>query len=106
MTTYYHVAGEKWAPGDDLLCWDALVDQGVLTKTDWKWIYADVGADGGKVCLYRTLAEAEEHREDWGGTILAVTIPSGSGLSWTYADDEGYDAIHWSIPAEYIEIVS
>ena len=118
-TRVYHVAGPRYEPGDDLLCWDRLTAAGVLSDEDWHWgDDAPLGYDGGVVCVYETLAEAIEHRDELGGTILAIDLPDtldalaadpGSYETWAgYLSprpervEEGYLCFRDGIPAAWI----
>ena len=99
---YYHVASETYTEGEDLLCWNNLMDAGIVTEEDWKWDEAPVGFDGHVVCLYATLAEAENHRAEYGGTIFAVDIEDDDDRVRMTRVGEGFPAAVYSIPADCI----
>ena len=105
MATYYHVAGEQYQAGDDLLCWNTLVEQGILTDADWRWQDAEIGHDGNVVCLYQALAEAREHQAEYGGTVLAVEVEEDGEIRLTTVE-EGFTAALYRIPAYAISEVA
>ena len=98
----YHVAAPDWEAGDDLLCWDAQVEDG-LSPT-WKWYEADEGTDGDVVCLLATLAEAVGFRADHGGTIVTVLLPDDDDRIRLVRVDEGYTAVRGKIPADLLSV--
>ena len=114
MDIFYHVAGEQWQAGDDLLCWDRLEAAGIAV--DWKWGDAPAGFDGSVVCLFESLDEAQEYQSEYGGTIVAVNVPvvmpemvpavmGGYIHPRRTTVDEGYTAILDGIPADWLSIV-
>lgn len=117
MARYYHVAGQKYTPGEPLLPWDTLLEDDILNEGDWKWPEADMGYDGDVVSLFETLDEAHEFAATYGGTILAIDVPEGDDfglyeLPWggyinprVIRGEEGYWAIEDGIPAEWISEV-
>lgn len=113
--TYYHVAGAEWVVGEPLLCRDRLVALGV--DIAWKWDDAPEGFDGDVVCLFDNYDEAAEFRAEFGGELVAVTIPEDMddsyALPWGgYISprmtqvDEGYTAIADGIPSEWITLIA
>lgn len=117
---YFHVAGDQYQAGDDLLCRDALIEAGL--NIAWKWEDAPEGFDGDAVCLFETEAEAREHLAEFGGTLLAVDVPDemlgdaatdrqywrdqtdGIAAGMTRVD-EGFAAIRGGIPADWLSEV-
>jgi hypothetical protein len=99
MDRYYHVAGEGWPDGGDLVCFAALLEAGRVTLDDWKWELADPLADGWEVCLYRTLAEAEQHRAEFGGAAIVVVEPDDLKVR---TNSEGHLYVLGRVPAAYI----
>ena len=114
MTTYWHVAPADYETGEDLLCWDEMIDRGWFTTEDWKWPYADLGHDGNVVSLYRDLDSARDHRAEYDptGIILRVTIEDADleASDWASAAvtmttfEEGFPAVYRRIPARMITI--
>lgn len=96
MTTRYHVADPSYQIGTDLLCRDRLLEMG--KAPEWKWADAEEGADGDVVCLFQSIADAHEFRQDWlpSGRILSIEINDEMRLTVV---GEGYEAVRWSIPA-------
>lgn len=118
--TYWHVAPASYRPGDDLLCWDKLAEQGVVTDADWKWDDAPVGHDGHMVSLFRDTEQGREER-DWlagetpGAQILRIdfTEEDTEAGNWGHAEirmtraaDEPYPGVWGSIPARCITVVN
>jgi hypothetical protein len=120
MATMYHVAGTSWTPGDDLLAWCTLADLGL----ELPGVYEDAptGWDGEFVCLYPTLAEAEEHIDEFGGAaIVEVDVPDADDAAWDMLYDmrrysgyisprlttcrEGYVAVERGIPAAWLFVL-
>ena len=116
---YYHVAGEQWQAGDDLLSFDRLADLGI--DVTWKWDDAEAGFDGDVVCIFETRTEADEYQGEHGGTVLVVDIPDNeltdaqymaasrarclrADRLWTRRVDEGYLAVVNGIPAEWLTV--
>lgn len=121
-TTYYHVS-PTYTDGD-LLCWNILEYDGLVTDADWKWEDAPAGSDGHLVSLWaeEQLEEVEWMFDELGGHMLKVTIPDDAvtedaELDWDDPDEtrvyitsitEGpaiYPAILARIPAQYIEVI-
>jgi hypothetical protein len=107
--TYWHVTGPDYQPGDDLMCWDMLVDRGIAPE--WKWDEADEGTDGHMVCLFADDERGRRER-DWladdiaGAQILRIEIDQDDErIEWTRASYESYAAVVGSIPGDLIEIV-
>ncbi len=114
---YYHVAGEHYEIGEPLLCYDRLTEMGIEIEPHWEG--AEPGYDGDVVCLYETLAEAEQHMR-WhdGYTLLSVDVPDNEDER-IYRDPyngqwyelrmtrvvEGYPAAYDMIPAEWITVI-
>jgi hypothetical protein len=102
VTTYWHVAHPSYDDGD-LLCRNHLVESNRASR--WAWSDAEEGLDGGAVCLFedtsRGRTEAEwlwsEHPDHH---LLRVDLPDDYPI--TTAEEEGYPAVEWAVPAEYI----
>lgn len=104
-STYVHLAGKAWTPGQPLKCWDNLVQDGTLTATDWNWPEAEIGQDGHVICLLnladhsdRTTAEDLLEDEPW-RTVVRVDLDADSEI-YTTVVSEGYMAVYHRIPAE------
>ena len=104
MQTYYHVAGEGYQQGDELLCWSRLLDRGLVSESDWKWEDAEVGFDGDVVCLYESEGDAREHLAEYGGTLLRIEIEASNEEITLTRVEEGFPAALYSIPAYAISI--
>lgn len=108
--TFYHVAGPRYQPGDNLCCWDILIEQGIVTDEDWHWDGdAEIGYDGWAVCVFEDRAEAEEFAANYGFacTLLTITVPTDYDPSDRYFPStdrvsEGYRCFVGHIPAEWI----
>lgn len=85
--TAYHVAGERWWPGQNLECWDALYSRGIVGDADWHWDDAPIGYDGGLISLHETLEDAQAFAAELGGTVLAIEIDDAMDVR---RNDEGY----------------
>ena len=100
---YYHVAGDGWALGQPLRSYDrreAMEGE----PPPWKWGGEPIDTD--VVALHDNLAEAQEHAEEFGGTILIITVPEHAedyGILGAVVE-EGYPAIYDEIPADMISI--
>jgi hypothetical protein len=94
----YHVTGQDYHEGTDLLSFDALGLDG--ETPEWKWEDGQ-NMDTDVVCLFDTLAEAEDFRAEYqpAGRILAVDLPDDYR---TTTVGEGYTAVYDRIPAEHI----
>lgn len=112
--TYFHVVGEGYAPGDDLMSYSQLEAEGRAPAWKWDFDPADY-PDRDDVALFDNFAEAEEFAREYGGTILRVDVPDGteefgvSGLG-VYGvrggiNNEGYSYIGPQIPAEWVREV-
>lgn len=100
MNRYYHVTTREYRTGDDLPCFDELCGRGY--EPVWKWEDCDP-FDTDVVCVYETLADAQEHIENFGGdVILEIAIPEDAEDVRYTRVNEGYLAIYNRIPAEYI----
>jgi hypothetical protein len=113
----YHVVHPKYQ-GGPLLCWNKLVEYGIMTAADWKWSHAEQGYDGNVVCLDVDLDMAKAHKRQYGGgPILAIDLPAHEDWG-TFGDGHGgkisprlavnrerYPVIVDGIPAEWISIV-
>jgi|SRR5947209_6478957 len=95
--TLYHVVGDGWAEGQDLLSWDELESLGESLT----WKYDGEPFDTDVICLFETLTEAEAFRSEYGGTILAVTLPAET---YTTTVSEGFTAVPRRIPGEWVAI--
>lgn len=98
MATYYHVVGNDYQDGDDLLCWDARAERG--DDLVWKWDGEPFDTD--VVCLFETETEAQEMQELYGGRVLTITIPDDDDMLSITNVSEGYTAVYNKIPASYI----
>jgi hypothetical protein len=100
---YYHVVGDDWALGQPLRSYDRREEM-EGEPPPWKWDGEPFDTD--VVSLHDNLAEAKEHAEDFGGTILIITVPEHAeeyGIRGTVVE-EGYPAIYDEIPADMIAI--
>jgi hypothetical protein len=102
VTTYYHVAGPEWRPGEGLYSFEQLLQRGEADLADWKWEERPYG-DGSEswIFLYAHLGEALEHAADWGGTVLRVDDPEGVERDPV----EGHPYVHGPIPAAWVAVV-
>jgi hypothetical protein len=101
VTTYFHVAGPDWRPGDALLSLEQRVTRGEADISDWRWAERPYG-DGSehRIFLFRVRAEAIEFQVIHGGTLLRVTDPED-----VRADPaEGYPCVFGPIPAALLEV--
>lgn len=106
MTTRYHVAPDTYSDGDDLLSYRQYEAEYGETPA-YKWgddteqeLYLD-SKDADVVCMFDTLAEAQEFQAEFGGIILAIDLPEWAaeeGVRMTKVG-EGYTAIFDRIPA-------
>ena len=115
-TRFYHVAGDGWQRGEALLCYNVLTRLAIYINP--KWPHAPAGHDGSVVCVYATRPEAEAHKTQYGGTIVAVDIPNnpivrGRVYSLPSRDTitprlirvrEGYLACCKAIPVEWLAL--
>lgn len=97
--TYYHVAGEGYEAGDDLLCYDEIEALGEAPV----WKYDGEPVDTDVICLFETLGEATEYHETYGGTMLLVTLPDEIR---TIRNDEGFVCVFRRISREYVSEVT
>jgi len=108
--TFYHVAGPHYQSGDPLLCWDTLIESGIVTDEDWHWDGdAEIGYDGWAVCVFESRTEAEEFAADYkfACTLLTITVPTDYDPSDRFFPrtdrvSEGYRCFVGHIPAEWI----
>ena len=105
MTTYYHVASDRYQTGDDLLCWSRLADQGLVTDADWKWEDAEVGFDEDVVCLWESEAKAREFQAETNGRLLRIEIADDDTEIILTRVSEGFPAVLYSIPAYAITAI-
>lgn len=106
MTTRYHVAPDTYQAGDDLLSYRQYETEYGETPA-YKWgsdteqeLYLD-SIDADVVCMFDTLAEAQDFQLDHGGKILAINLPEWAdeeGIRLTQVG-EGYTAVFDRIPA-------
>lgn len=103
--TRYHVAPDTYQTGDDLYSY---IELWIRTgeEPEYKWqemdkdFYTD-SLDANVVCMFDTLAEAEQFQAENGGKILAIDLPdwaSEEGVTLTTVD-EGFAAVYHRIPA-------
>ena len=87
MTTRYHVAPDAHQTGDDLLSYRQYeIEYGEAPVYKWgddteQELYLD-RLDADVVCMFDTLAEAQEFQAEYGGKILAIDLP-------VWAEEEG-----------------
>lgn len=100
MSKYYHVADASYRQGQNLYCYAELEQMGCAPA--WKWGDNDY-LDSDVVCLFETLAEAEDFIENFApdGILLEVSLPEDH---MTTRVDEGYPAVYRQIDAQYIRI--
>lgn len=71
----YHVAGDGYRDGDDLMSWETLLERGIVTGEDWHWDDADYcRADTSLVYLHATIEGAREYQAEFGGRIIAIDV--------------------------------
>jgi hypothetical protein len=99
---YYHVVGEGYCPGEDLLSYDELCRQGRPPK--WKW--DRVHAETNVVALSLDFAHARTFRSNHGGTILVVDLPSDFEREHVRLNSEKFQSVRDRIPAKFITGVS
>lgn len=105
MSTYYHVAGPAWRPGDPLYSFEQRVLRGEADIADWRWSERPYG-DGSEswVFLFEHFEDAIEFAESYGGTMLEVADPGGSeGPRIDLV--EGYPYVFGPIPADLLAVV-
>jgi len=102
--TYYHVAGAGYEAGDDLLSWNAFLDERGVAPGPWKWTEAPEAFDGDVVSLFERYVDALDYRDGFGGTVLAVDLPEDADELGIMAEinDEGYLCIYRRIPSSYL----
>lgn len=108
---FYHVAGPHYQAGDDLLCWDTLLDAGIVTEDDWHWDAndAECGYDGWAICVFADRSEAEAFAAEYNfaRSILTITVPTDYDPCDSYFPrhdrvSEGYRCFVGRIPAEWL----
>ena len=105
-TTYWHVTGPDYRDGDDLVCWERLVEDGYVDEAAWKWPDAPVGWNGHLICLFPDTDEGRRERDEWaaetaGAKVLRIDVDTEDECL-VEEDLEGYPAIAQRIPALYI----
>ncbi len=100
----YHVAGNKWKAGSDLLSFDDLRDAGIGYK--WKWDAPDADHSAHLVSLEPYFKKAVDFSEHFGGSVLRVHIPEDADLSDMEAavNIEGYPTLK-TVPAGWLQKV-
>lgn len=102
--TYWHIAHDSYT-GGDLKCRDYLLRDG--EAPEWTWTDAEVGFDGGVVCLFPDTEDGRE-QADWlwyerpTYVLLRVDIPAETHDAVMTEVEEGYPAIENQIPAAWI----
>lgn len=105
MAIYFHVAPATYNDGEDLLSWDAYVDQYGEQPTPWKWDGAEPGMiDGDVVCMFREdqREDAEYFASEWitgPAKLLTIELESGDDGIRILTNHEGYACVTGRIPA-------
>ncbi len=107
MQTFYHVAGSHYTAGSDLLCWSALLEQGILSTADFQWAEdgheAETYADADTISLFASETEAREwFAAPTGATILRVELDDDTTVT---RDSEGNPAVFGAISAASITVI-
>ena len=101
----YHVVGDGWQPGEDLLSYDAHEER-YGEPPAWKWDGEPFDTD--VVCVFDTLDEARDFRDTFasGARVLAICVDDDEDrLRWTRVD-EGYRAVFRCIPADLLTVLA
>jgi len=108
--TLYHVASPKYTPGDDLLSLDEQCEFD-MECVEERWAQGP-WAEGGNqdpfdtdlVFFYPDLAQADEHREEFGGVIAEVTLYDDDNIRLA-PSAEGYPAVHGFVSGDMVELL-